>query len=191
MARNSELWNLPLVPVMLHLCQITRVWSRWQVSLKHKLKLKGSHRGYGVFNRFRETTSNWDSFGASNMVCFYCFYPHIRICVSTYWIIQTKTNVCKLVIILSSLWMSSPEEKYSDSASELSEDASSVDGLWQPDRLCQETDSMSGAESDARRLARRKLFIACAISLVFMTGEVIGERKNHRHHLPQMCQILY
>uniref|UniRef100_A0A8C9ZDV9 Probable proton-coupled zinc antiporter SLC30A3 n=1 Tax=Sander lucioperca TaxID=283035 RepID=A0A8C9ZDV9_SANLU len=50
----------------------------------------------------------------------------------------------------------------------------SMDGLWQPDQLCQEIDSMSVAESDHRRLARRKLFMACAISLVFMTGEVIG-----------------
>ncbi|XP_044230320.1 zinc transporter 2-like [Thunnus albacares] len=33
---------------------------------------------------------------------------------------------------------------------------------------------MSKAEGDERRLARRKLVIACAISLVFMTGEVIG-----------------
>ncbi|XP_023276773.1 zinc transporter 2-like [Seriola lalandi dorsalis] len=72
------------------------------------------------------------------------------------------------------LWTSSPEEKYSDSGSGFSEDASSVDGLWQPDRLCQETDAVSAAESDARRLARRKLYIACAVSLVFMTGEVIG-----------------
>uniref|UniRef100_A0A671WA59 Probable proton-coupled zinc antiporter SLC30A3 n=1 Tax=Sparus aurata TaxID=8175 RepID=A0A671WA59_SPAAU len=39
--------------------------------------------------------------------------------------------------------------------------------------LCS-TDSMSGAESDTRRLARRKLYVACAVSLVFMTGEVIG-----------------
>ncbi|XP_073339950.1 proton-coupled zinc antiporter SLC30A2-like [Pagrus major] len=72
-------------------------------------------------------------------------------------------------------WTSAPDEKYSDSASEFSDDASSVDGLWQHDwRLCQETDSMSGAESDTKRLARRKLYIACAVSLVFMTGEVIG-----------------
>ncbi|GAA6223256.1 zinc transporter 2-like [Lates japonicus] len=70
-------------------------------------------------------------------------------------------------------WMSSPEEKYSDSGSEFS-DASSVDSLWQSEQLCQETDTMSRAESDARRLARKKLFIACTVSLVFMTGEVIG-----------------
>ncbi|XP_022606672.1 zinc transporter 2-like [Seriola dumerili] len=76
-----------------------------------------------------------------------------------------------LVPLLST---SSTEEKYSDSGSEFSEDASSVDGLWQPDQLCQETDAVSAAESDARRLARRKLYIACAVSLVFMTGEVIG-----------------
>ncbi|XP_071353587.1 proton-coupled zinc antiporter SLC30A2-like [Trachinotus anak] len=72
------------------------------------------------------------------------------------------------------VWTSLPEGKYSDSGSEFSEDASSVDGLWQPDRLCQETDTVSAAESDVRRLARRKLYIACAVSLVFMTGEVIG-----------------
>ncbi|XP_036927470.1 zinc transporter 2-like isoform X2 [Acanthopagrus latus] len=72
-------------------------------------------------------------------------------------------------------WMSAPDDKYSDSASEFSDDASSVDGLWQHDwRLCRETDSMSGAESDARRSARRKLYVACAVSLIFMTGEVIG-----------------
>uniref|UniRef100_A0A4W6FS45 Probable proton-coupled zinc antiporter SLC30A3 n=1 Tax=Lates calcarifer TaxID=8187 RepID=A0A4W6FS45_LATCA len=70
--------------------------------------------------------------------------------------------------------MSSPEEKHSDSGSEFSDDASSVDSLWQSEQLCQETDTMSRAESDARRLARKKLFIACAVSLVFMTGEVIG-----------------
>lgn len=74
--------------------------------------------------------------------------------------------------------MGSPEEKYLDTASDVSEEASSVDGLWQPDRLCKETNLMSAAESDTRRLARRKLFIACAVSLVFMTGEVIGERKK-------------
>ncbi|KAM8737830.1 proton-coupled zinc antiporter SLC30A2-like isoform 2-T2 [Acanthopagrus schlegelii] len=69
-------------------------------------------------------------------------------------------------------WTSAPDDKYSDSASEFSDDASSVDGLWQHDwLLCRETDSMSGAESDARCLARRKLYVACAVSLVFMTGE--------------------
>ncbi|TMS21488.1 Zinc transporter 2 [Larimichthys crocea] len=76
-------------------------------------------------------------------------------------------------------WTSAPDEKYSDSSSELSDDASSVDGLWQPERLCQETDATSGAETDARRLARRKLYIACAVSIVFMTGEVIGGYAAH------------
>ncbi|KAK9534045.1 hypothetical protein VZT92_009120 [Zoarces viviparus] len=74
---------------------------------------------------------------------------------------------------------SSPEDRYSDSASESSEDASSVDGLWQPDRLCQEAGSMSAAERDERRLARRKLYAACAVSLVFMTGEVVGGYAAH------------
>ncbi|KAM9341097.1 proton-coupled zinc antiporter SLC30A2-like [Symphorus nematophorus] len=71
-------------------------------------------------------------------------------------------------------WTSSPEEKHSDSSSEFSEDASSVDGLWQPEWCCQETNAMMGAESDTRRSARRRLYFACAVSLVFMTGEVIG-----------------
>ncbi|XP_049918300.1 zinc transporter 2-like [Epinephelus moara] len=76
-------------------------------------------------------------------------------------------------------WMSFPEDTNSDSASESSEDASSVDGLWQPDQLCQQTDSMSVAESDVRRSARRRLLMACAVSLVFMTGEVIGGYAAH------------
>uniref|UniRef100_A0A8C4IFP0 Probable proton-coupled zinc antiporter SLC30A3 n=1 Tax=Dicentrarchus labrax TaxID=13489 RepID=A0A8C4IFP0_DICLA len=41
------------------------------------------------------------------------------------------------------------------------------------------TDTMSEAESVARRSARRKLFVACAVSLVFMTGEVIGGYAAH------------
>ncbi|KAM8914416.1 proton-coupled zinc antiporter SLC30A2-like [Spinachia spinachia] len=76
-------------------------------------------------------------------------------------------------------WTTSPEDKYSDSASESSEDASSVDGLWRPERLCQETVFMSPAERDQRRLAGRKLFVAAAVSLVFMAGEVIGGYAAH------------
>ncbi|XP_042356413.1 zinc transporter 2-like [Plectropomus leopardus] len=75
-------------------------------------------------------------------------------------------------------WMNSPEDKYSD-ISDSSEETSSVDGLWTPERLCQRTISMTAAERDTRRLARRKLFIACAVSLVFMTGEVIGGYAAH------------
>lgn len=82
-------------------------------------------------------------------------------------------------MILSSLRLSSPEEKYSDS--ELSEDVSSVDALWQRDGLCQEADTTSVAESDARRSARRKLYMACTVSLVFMTGEVIGKSASTSH----------
>nr|XP_020483462.1 zinc transporter 2-like [Labrus bergylta] len=77
-------------------------------------------------------------------------------------------------------WPRSPEGNCSDSASaEFSDDVSSMDGLQQPERLCQETDNMSGAEGEARRLARRKLAIACAVSLCFMTGEVIGGYAAH------------
>lgn len=74
---------------------------------------------------------------------------------------------------MCSLRINPPEDKHWDS--EFSDDASSVDGLWQPERLCREINAMSGAESDTRRSARRKLIAACAVSLVFMTGEVIGE----------------
>ncbi|XP_034714071.1 zinc transporter 2-like [Etheostoma cragini] len=38
---------------------------------------------------------------------------------------------------------------------------------------------MSPAESDHRRLARRKLFMACTVSLVFMIGELIGGYAAH------------
>ncbi|XP_041669152.1 zinc transporter 2-like [Cheilinus undulatus] len=77
-------------------------------------------------------------------------------------------------------WTISPEEDFSDSSSsEFSDDASSVDGLWRSERLCQETDTISAVESDTRRSARRKLFAACVVSLVFMTGEVIGGYAAH------------
>ncbi|XP_037342506.2 proton-coupled zinc antiporter SLC30A2-like [Pungitius pungitius] len=76
-------------------------------------------------------------------------------------------------------WTTSPEDQYSDSASESSEEASSADGLWRPGRLCQETGSVSPAERDHRRLARRKLVVAAAVSLVFMAGEVIGGYAAH------------
>uniref|UniRef100_H2SRN1 Probable proton-coupled zinc antiporter SLC30A3 n=1 Tax=Takifugu rubripes TaxID=31033 RepID=H2SRN1_TAKRU len=73
----------------------------------------------------------------------------------------------------------SPQETCSDSASQLSEGASDVGDLWWSDQLCQQTVSTSGPESDARRRARRKLCIACAMSLVFMTGELIGGYAAH------------
>lgn len=73
---------------------------------------------------------------------------------------------------------SSLQETCSDSASQLSEGASDVGDLWWSDRLCQQTVSTSGPESDVRRRARRKLCIACALSLVFMTGELIGQQKQ-------------
>lgn len=53
-----------------------------------------------------------------------------------------------------------------DSDSELSEDDCSVG---------QELSDVSKSEYKTRRVARRKLLAACAVSLVFMTGEVIGE----------------
>uniref|UniRef100_A0A3Q0RN44 Probable proton-coupled zinc antiporter SLC30A3 n=1 Tax=Amphilophus citrinellus TaxID=61819 RepID=A0A3Q0RN44_AMPCI len=67
--------------------------------------------------------------------------------------------------------MSGPEKTYSDS--EFSEDVLSMEAIWQHEWLCQEADVMSGTERDTRCLARKKLFIACAVSLVFMTGELI------------------
>ncbi|XP_031592821.1 zinc transporter 2-like isoform X1 [Oreochromis aureus] len=70
------------------------------------------------------------------------------------------------------VWVSSPEKKCSDS--ECGEDALRVEGLLQHEWLCQEDDWRSVTERDSRCLARKKLFTACAVSLVFMTGEVIG-----------------
>ncbi|XP_062252462.1 proton-coupled zinc antiporter SLC30A2-like [Platichthys flesus] len=79
-------------------------------------------------------------------------------------------------------WASSLEERYSESRSEILEDASGSCDLWQTERtlqLCQETGAMPAAESEARRVARRKLFIAGALTLVFMIGEVIGGYAAH------------
>uniref|UniRef100_A0A3Q1D9K6 Probable proton-coupled zinc antiporter SLC30A3 n=1 Tax=Amphiprion ocellaris TaxID=80972 RepID=A0A3Q1D9K6_AMPOC len=73
------------------------------------------------------------------------------------------------------IWTSPPEEKYS--GSEFSEETSSVDGSWESDWFCQETTGMS--ESQTRRSARKKLYVACAVSLVFMTGELIGGYAAH------------
>lgn len=81
----------------------------------------------------------------------------------------------RVLIHVSSVFvgMSSPEEKYSDPES--SEDASSVDGLLQ-----QET-----SEGDVKRLAKKKLLVACVVSLLFMTGEVIGEVNKHTWNLTE------
>lgn len=53
-----------------------------------------------------------------------------------------------------------------------------MEGLWQHEWLCQEANWRSVTERDSRCLARKKLFTACAVSLVFMTGEAIGETKD-------------
>ncbi|KAM4625265.1 proton-coupled zinc antiporter SLC30A2-like [Polymixia lowei] len=60
--------------------------------------------------------------------------------------------------------------------SSCSEDASSVDddGPRRLDGHCHENSTTSRTETEKKRLARRKLLIACAVCLVFMTGEVIG-----------------
>lgn len=177
----------PLVPAMLHLCQITFLKQVAQFTETRVKAKRGDHRGYGVFRWFRGTTPDWHSFGACRMVHF-LFFNLIYTCVSKHWTTLTEISVGQWVDTLSSLRMGTAPEKRSDSASEQSDDASSVDVLWQPDRLCRETDLTSGAQSDTRRLARRKLFIACAISFVFMTGEVIGKTNNH--HFPQIFKIL-
>uniref|UniRef100_A0A3Q3IC42 Cation efflux protein transmembrane domain-containing protein n=1 Tax=Monopterus albus TaxID=43700 RepID=A0A3Q3IC42_MONAL len=57
--------------------------------------------------------------------------------------------------------------------------ASSADARWRPGQLCQDPNTTSGADSDTRHLARRKLLVACTISLVFMTGELIGGYAAH------------
>ncbi|XP_019953550.2 proton-coupled zinc antiporter SLC30A2-like isoform X1 [Paralichthys olivaceus] len=88
----------------------------------------------------------------------------------------------QLLIETEPLWTSSLEEKYSESRSDILDDASSSLDLWKTDqthRLCQETGTVPAADSDAQRLARRKLFIACALTLVFMIGEVVGGYAAH------------
>ncbi|XP_027855770.1 zinc transporter 2-like [Xiphophorus couchianus] len=57
-----------------------------------------------------------------------------------------------------------------NSDSELSEDDCSAG---------QELSDVSKSENKTRRVARRKLLAACAVSLVFMTGEVIGGYAAH------------
>lgn len=74
----------------------------------------------------------------------------------------------------------SPLETCCDSASERSQSASDEDELWRWERLCQQTDSPSGPDSDARHRARRKLCMACAVSLLFMAGEMIGRHKKKK-----------
>uniref|UniRef100_A0A8C3G894 Solute carrier family 30 member 2 n=1 Tax=Cyclopterus lumpus TaxID=8103 RepID=A0A8C3G894_CYCLU len=88
----------------------------------------------------------------------------------------------------------SPDDEHSDS----SEDASSEDALWRPDGLCLEAGTMSAAESEVRRSARRKLYLACTVCLLFMTGEVVGGYAAHSlaimtdaaHLLTDFCSIL-
>lgn len=70
----------------------------------------------------------------------------------------------------------SPPETCWDSASELSQSSSDEDDLWRPGRLCQQTVPASGSDGDARQRARRRLFLAGAVSLVFMAGEMIGQQ---------------
>ncbi|KAM9842542.1 proton-coupled zinc antiporter SLC30A2-like [Aulostomus maculatus] len=66
-----------------------------------------------------------------------------------------------------------PENQSSD------RDPSRVDDQERPDWLCQQLDGTSASGSDGKRLARKKLLVAGAISLVFMVGEVIGGRAAH------------
>ncbi|XP_028250784.1 zinc transporter 2-like isoform X5 [Parambassis ranga] len=71
---------------------------------------------------------------------------------------------------------SPPDSRHMCSDLEFSDEASGVDV---PEWLCWETGTMLGTESDTRHRARRKLLIAAAVSLVFMTGEVIGGYAAH------------
>ncbi|XP_017277006.2 zinc transporter 2-like [Kryptolebias marmoratus] len=59
------------------------------------------------------------------------------------------------------------------------EDSEDSEDSLRLSELCQEMDNASRAEREARRAARKKLFIACAVSLVFMTGKVIGGYAAH------------
>lgn len=68
--------------------------------------------------------------------------------------------------------VSSSQEKYLDTS------VSDEEDLHQSDSCCHEPDEPSRADGDGKHLARRKLLIACAVSLVFMIGEVIGKMTN-------------
>ncbi|KAM6912206.1 proton-coupled zinc antiporter SLC30A2-like [Xenentodon cancila] len=69
-------------------------------------------------------------------------------------------------------WTGSPEENCSDP--DFSDEASSVDGLLQP-----EIHNISGTEGDVKAVAMKKLLAACAVSLLFVVGEVIGGYAAH------------
>lgn len=68
---------------------------------------------------------------------------------------------------------------------------SSLVALRQPEQLCQLTGSASEMDGHTRRLARRKLLIACVISLVFMMGEVIGERETKVFKKQNKCILSF
>ncbi|KAF7644416.1 hypothetical protein LDENG_00222390, partial [Lucifuga dentata] len=89
-------------------------------------------------------------------------------------------------------WMckTSLEGKYSDSGLDVSDDSCSIDG--------HNKDATSWMQNEEKHLARRKLFIACAVSLIFMTGEAVGGFAAHSlaimtdaaHLLTDFCSIL-
>lgn len=66
-----------------------------------------------------------------------------------------------------------------ESASELSPSGSDEDEPWRWDRFCRQAASAPEPDRDARLRARRKLCIACGVSLVFMAGEMMGEQKSN------------
>lgn len=54
-------------------------------------------------------------------------------------------------------------------------DAPGPEDTRQPSDHCHENDRTSWTECREKQLAKKKLIIACAVSLVFMVGEVIGK----------------
>ncbi|XP_069567801.1 proton-coupled zinc antiporter SLC30A2-like [Brachyistius frenatus] len=86
---------------------------------------------------------------------------------------ERATDSEKQQLIEPLAWLS-PLEKETTSNSRSSDGDSSVDDLLGPEWFCRVEDATSGADGDTRRVARKKLFIAGAVSLVFMTTEVIG-----------------
>ncbi|KAM9777457.1 proton-coupled zinc antiporter SLC30A2-like [Neosynchiropus ocellatus] len=58
-----------------------------------------------------------------------------------------------------------------------SDGLAAADGLWPPGRLCQVEDVIP--EDEEKSSARRKLYMAFVVSLVFMIGEVIGGYLAH------------
>ena len=61
------------------------------------------------------------------------------------------------------------------SSTEDIEDTPSTVDAWQPTAHCHGNDRIPWTRRNEKQVAKRKLMITCAVSLIFMVGEVIGK----------------